>query len=503
MTKQITDDTFTGEIKVASRIIDYLSSGLYKSPAACLKELINNSYDADAKVVEVFVKPHADLIIIEDDGIGISKEEFVRHFERVSESHKRDNSELTDSGRKKIGKIGIGFIAANELCEVMEIYSTKKGSKELLHVSINFSEMKKPIQVRRSKEGEIKKADYDGEILTESTNKHYTQIFLKSVKGDASDILASIESEVPGSNLSIYGLEAENVCELLKNKKNSIREWKEFDKYSETMLKVALNVPVRYHDEWVPKNLINSELKTLVGTVNDLDFKVYYDGSELRKPTVLGATDKKKFLDTVNYEGKNVSFKGYFYAQHTTIKPEDIQGLLIRIRNAAIGEYDSSFLEFPSSEYSIIQRWVSAEIWADDRLEDAMNIDRSTLRDTHPAYVEFRAAVHKELRKVLSKAQKIIYNAPERKRKRAIDSIEEINTIIKEREKTIPTKTQNFIKKKWNKSEVDKSGFNKSLLKKYTVPQLYNIVFEVANEVLNDDELDHFLRKLTERLSHD
>jgi len=34
---------FDGEIRVASRIVDYLSSGLYKSPAACLKELINNA----------------------------------------------------------------------------------------------------------------------------------------------------------------------------------------------------------------------------------------------------------------------------------------------------------------------------------------------------------------------------------------------------------------------------------------------------------------------------
>src|SRR2546425_11430036 len=96
---------FSGEIKVASSIVDYLSSGLYESPAACLKELINNSYDADAKNVAVFVKPDADRIIIEDDGMGMSKDEFIRHFERISESHKRDESSKTHSGRPVIGKI--------------------------------------------------------------------------------------------------------------------------------------------------------------------------------------------------------------------------------------------------------------------------------------------------------------------------------------------------------------------------------------------------------------
>ncbi len=60
----INSTEFHGEIRVASRIVDYLSSGLYESPSAALKELINNSYDADAINVAVYVKPDADRIII-------------------------------------------------------------------------------------------------------------------------------------------------------------------------------------------------------------------------------------------------------------------------------------------------------------------------------------------------------------------------------------------------------------------------------------------------------
>ena len=172
---------FSGEIKVASRIIDYLSSGLYPSPAACLKELINNSYDADASRVDVFVKPDANRIIVEDNGEGMNREEFEKHFKRISESHKRDDSGTTKSGRPKIGKIGIGFIAANELCEKMEIFSTKKDSKELLHIIIDFEKMRKPIEERRRNGGDIVKADYIGEILTADKKAHYTQIFLQSV----------------------------------------------------------------------------------------------------------------------------------------------------------------------------------------------------------------------------------------------------------------------------------------------------------------------------------
>src|SRR4051812_40023366 len=145
----MSDGKFKGQIRVASRIIDYLSSGLYPSPAACLKELVNNGYDADATRVDILVKPDADRIIIRDDGHGMSREEFQKHFDRISESHKRDQSDRTKSGRPKIGKIGIGFIAANELCNVMQVYSTKKGSTDLLHITINFDEMRKPPEERR------------------------------------------------------------------------------------------------------------------------------------------------------------------------------------------------------------------------------------------------------------------------------------------------------------------------------------------------------------------
>src|SRR5687768_11610839 len=91
----ISDSRFSGEIVVASRIVDALSSGLYESPAACLKELVNNAYDADAAQVGIYVKPDADEIIVEDDGAGMTQAEFVRHFSRISESHKRDDTDVT------------------------------------------------------------------------------------------------------------------------------------------------------------------------------------------------------------------------------------------------------------------------------------------------------------------------------------------------------------------------------------------------------------------------
>lgn len=502
-----TNNSFSGEIKVASRIIDYLSSGLYHTPAACLKELVNNSFDARAKRVDIFVKPDADRIIIEDNGDGMNKEEFQKHFDRVSESHKRDGSDITEGeppkgGRPKIGKIGIGFIAANELCEILEIFSTKKDSEELLHVVIDFRKMREPIEERR-RDGElIVKADYKGKISKAKKEDHYTQLFLTEVRGAAKDILAGADSQtIKTQTISLYGLKTENVAKTLKDPKLS--NWKEFDTYSETMLNIGLNVPVKYHENWIPSKYENS-VKELEDNIEKLGFNVFYDGTELKKPIVFNPPHDSMLIDKFEFNGNCVSAKGYFYAQHGTVKPNDLQGLLVRIRQAAVGEYDHTFWGFSPSESPLIQRWVSVEIWADDRLEEAMNIDRRTLRIAHPTYIELRNAIHEHLRVVLRKATKELYKAEsiERKKEKTEKFIKSVNIFIKETVAPISMEAANTITKLVTKS-ANNNIFLRKLEKKFTVVELYETVIEIAKEVLPVNQQAEFLERLAERLGND
>lgn len=489
---------FRGEIRVASRIIDYLSSGLYESPAACLKELINNAYDADASTVSLYVMPDADRIIIEDDGAGFTKDEFVQHFKRISESHKRDKADITEKNRKKIGKIGIGFIAANELCDYMELYSTTSDSNQLLHVTINFQAMRKSPEERRRETSDFAKADYVGEILTEETSAHYTQVFLQDVRGNARDILVGAKAGKQAKiDNSLYGISPQTIEKLLRSW--DIKTWHDLDTYSRTMLEIALNVPVPYFDSWLPNKLLR-RVSEFHDTVSQLGFKVYYDGTELRKPVVFDP-DPRAFIHRFEFEGDNVSAKGYFYAQHGSIHPIELHGLLLRIRNAAVGDYDSTFWDFSQNEFSLIQRWVSAEVWADDRLEEAMNIDRRTLRIVHPAYVELRNAIHTELRKVLAAARSDIYQAgsKQRRKQKAERTAKEIYDVLEEELQAASPKTAHQLASAWT-SFAKQDESERALLRKYTVSELYQIVIEVAEDVLSRDDLDNFLRALTDRL---
>jgi hypothetical protein len=379
-------EPFSGEILVTSRIVDFLSSGLYRTPAACLKELINNSFDADARTVNVFIKPDADRIVIEDDGEGMSKEDFVRHFSRVSESHKREETDHTKSGRPKIGRIGIGFIAANELCDEMELVSTQEGSTKLLRVVINFAEMRKGTQGRRRGGGalpaDFAKAHYEG--TTEETDKasHYTWLFLSRIRGDANRmLLASTQRQDRGRDpLSLYGLSPERVLKVLT--KPGLDSWAQLDAYSATVVNLGLNVPVEYLPHWYPTRW-KKFLAVFDEEVQKLQFQVVVDGAPLRKPVAFRRAERS-LCEYFEYVGENVSARGYFYAQRMTLRPVDLQGVLLRVRNAAVGEYDRSFWDFPPDEGRLFQSWISSEVWSDS-IEDAVNIDRRTLRVGHPA----------------------------------------------------------------------------------------------------------------------
>ena len=265
----------------------------------------------------------------------MNKAEFQRHFDRISYSHKRESSDETELGRPKIGKIGIGFIAANEICDVMEIESTKQGSDELLKVAINFSEMRKDPDQRKNDGGpEISKADYIGTVDKAPIDDHYTYITLKNIIGDAKRILeGSGISPHSSGNKTLYGLEPESIKKILEK---GPRSWKEFDSYSENMLSIALNVPVRYFDGWPGLKTEYEFLDEVSASVAKWNFSVFIDGTELRKPIVF-EKGKTSIIREFNFQGEHVSARGYFYAQHGIINPSELRGILIRVRDAGVG----------------------------------------------------------------------------------------------------------------------------------------------------------------------
>ncbi len=208
----------------------------------------------------------------------------------------------------------------------MEIESTKQGSDELLKVAINFSEMRKDPALRKNEGGsEITKADYIGIVDKAPTDDHYTYITLKNIIGEAKRILegAGVSPHSSG-NKTLYGLQPESIQKILGKGPKS---WKEFDSYSENLLSIALNVPVRYFDNWPELKTKYEFLDEISAAVEKWNFSVFIDGTELRKPIVF-EKGKVSIIREFNFQGEHVSARGYFYAQHGIINPAELREYL-------------------------------------------------------------------------------------------------------------------------------------------------------------------------------
>ncbi len=521
--------TFEGKIRVAARVIDFLSSGLYQSPGSCLKELINNSYDADATTVVVSVKPDADFVAIEDDGEGMTRDQFVRHFSNVAESHKRDGGEFTASGRRQIiGKIGIGFIAANELCDEMEIYSTCKDSTDLLHVIIDFGEIRnRPFMDRKSANGAVEKGDYRGAILESEPEEHYTKIYLKRLRESAREALVSPSPELAGMPIhTLYGKKPDSA----RNEIASLKSFSELDHYSQTRTAVALNVPVPYPDNWAPSQYAG-RLEPFTRRAEALDFTVLYDGVRLEKPIVLTENGEDSILRVMEYEGEHIRVHGYLFARHGVLRPVELNGVLVRIREAAVGEHDRSLLGYPNSVSQLFQNWLSGELYVDG-LEDALNIDRRTLREVEPPYVELRAWFKKELVSFLKEIHDKLYTTRSRERgatraRAQIDEVQAISSRVRKQigegaadaisETLAPRRPRTSARKDGSRGQSTPTTAElegdkglalllsdpqalRRLNRRYSIAEVLELVVQVATEVLPADQASRFITEFARRL---
>ena len=112
-------------VRLSYRIIQLFSEGLYSSPNKAIEELVVNSFDAGAHNVHIVIspdptQPDASIAVV-DDGSGMNVAGLQEHW-IVGASRKRDEDYRQPSGRRPIGKFGIGklasYVLANRLTHI-------------------------------------------------------------------------------------------------------------------------------------------------------------------------------------------------------------------------------------------------------------------------------------------------------------------------------------------------------------------------------------------------
>ncbi len=117
------------ELDIDVRILELLGPNLYTNIYYVLAELIANAYDADAH--NVYIISDDNKIIVEDDGKGMSysKGEVSQYLKVAAISRNNEEDSKTALNRLKMGRKGVGKLAALSVSEEVQVMTISNGEK--------------------------------------------------------------------------------------------------------------------------------------------------------------------------------------------------------------------------------------------------------------------------------------------------------------------------------------------------------------------------------------
>lgn len=445
-------------IYLSAKVFGHLSQGLYRTPAGAIKELISNSFDADARLVRIHTGfPRFETFSCEDNGTGLSRDEFLRLMDRgIGSSYKRTSvSAVTEVFKRPlIGRLGLGILSLAQICTQFDIISHHKQSKNGFRATIQFppytrQEMDKiATGLRQDDDQKIHGGQYRISKEKYDPAKQGLRIFTKYLREPFRKRMRSLRNF---ANKGVFGRTGpyktfENYLDAIYSPQYLTQSLNLFSDYDQLLFGLALAAPLPFVED---RNLAVHLpiIRKRQAELKKYKFRVQVDNLSLANPVCLpsdrdantakschlSGSERKEFLLTdgpakesctvlqhgvtvkgsdvrfnlyeIRYSNKEVAgselaFNGYLFQQIGRLYPRDIQGVLIRLQNVAIGRSDNSMLNYPYAEgprYSM----VSSELFVQRGFEDALNIDRDSFNELHPHYIRVQSYVHSLLHELI------------------------------------------------------------------------------------------------------
>lgn len=107
-----------------SQLLSELGERLIATPDVALAELIKNAYDADATKVNVWLAgPKSSQLIIQDNGHGMTEEEFLTNWMKIATTNKLARDASKNFRRSITGSKGVGRFAVRRLGRTLTVVS--------------------------------------------------------------------------------------------------------------------------------------------------------------------------------------------------------------------------------------------------------------------------------------------------------------------------------------------------------------------------------------------
>jgi len=316
---------------VDAGIIDRLGKELVARHETAVSELVKNAYDADATRVIITFKESSNVggtLEIVDNGLGMTREELINGFMRLSSSDKLHYPRSPRYDRKRAGKKGIGRFSAQRLGKKLTIITQTLESEKALKVVIYWDDFKgdKELSFVTNEIEYIEKLSDEGTLLRiENLRDSWSKAQIKRVYRYASETIQPFP--------------------IAKTKKDS----KSPDDPGFKLKCIQVNGTEK-------KTIANEENMFFSHALAEIDGRVDNDGllHLILRSKKLDYPPKKFILniDTPFKSLKNVSLKAYYFVYGESSIPKQIE-TLIREKaktQGAIRLYRNGFRVLPYGE---------------------------------------------------------------------------------------------------------------------------------------------------------
>lgn len=357
------------DLETDNRVLARITDGIYRSPAAAIRELVANAYDADATTVTIEMNPPwFDRIVVRDDGEGMDAEALVRLIKHIGGSSKRtgfgkqfgttaEDPNLSPHGRQLIGRIGIGLFSVAQITKHFQIVTKKSGKDfrllaDVVLDSYNEDSLAEQKDAARS-------AVTTGRVTIQSVpasdlQSHGTDVVLLDIGRQAMALLTSSEDRdekdytfhigvADPLQLSTYSVppklpwqvtdepverfrQLAEAVSRTSGKENAAIE-KTFDKYLQVVWNLALSVPLSYLDGTHPFDLTGAAAPRMFELSNEPKGPAteitLLPHESLRSRLSLTAPKKGTRPFGVILDGIELRRPIRFVVQHESPRPED------------------------------------------------------------------------------------------------------------------------------------------------------------------------------------
>lgn len=281
-------------------VIDRLGQELVARQETAVSELVKNSFDADAELVTLTFKDSdsiGGILIIDDDGDGMTRDELVDGFMRISSTSKIHNPLSRTFKRQRAGQKGIGRFSVQRLGLNLTIITQVADSDFALKLKINWDDYKKDSNLLTiSNELEI----------TEKIKEKGTKLIISGLRDKWSQ--ASIQRVYRYVTNIMQPFSLADVVTIEENAKKNIDPGFKavfYKKEGNSPPKIVADQTVMIYDHAVAE---------IHGQIDESGIGIYTVDSKKLKINEVGEIGNDPDDSTVPFsELKNVRFKAFYY----------------------------------------------------------------------------------------------------------------------------------------------------------------------------------------------